>query len=178
MNVMIEVLLTLVGVVALIVSWRAWKKTARGAVRDRLFELRDEWRNHYVRFGLDMQDGAYGEIRDLINCMLRYTKRMRMIGFIYFTSNVNSEDVEKSTLRIESALGKCDVKTKELAQRIRRQASEAILLYMASTSLGFISAAAFMFIYILPDKILSALKTCLRSLFDVKPNTIEYAVLR
>lgn len=167
------------GFVVLCLAWRQWKISMRDIVRDRLFELRDEWRNHYVENGLDMTDGAYAEIRDLINCMLRYTKQMRMIGYIYFAAHVDSRDVEESASRIASALGACGRKdTRDLAAQIRQQASEAVLLYMASTSLGFISTAVCMFVYLLPDRALSALKSCARSVFDVKPNTLECAVMR
>ena len=175
---MTTTLLTLIAFVLLIVSWRCWKKTARACVRDRLFGLRDEWRNHYVENKLDMEDGAYAEIRELINNMLRYTKSMRMIGFIYFSAQVAEEDVQNSANRLEAAIDCCSPETKALVKRIRQQASESILLYMASTSLGFISAAICMFIYLLPNKILEALKTCVRSIVDIKPATLELAVIR
>lgn len=173
---MINMFMLLVGFIILIISWRAWKKTARAAVRDRLFSLRDEWRNHYVDNNLDMLDGTYANIRNLINDMLRYTKRMRMIGFLYFAANVSKEDVLESSSRIDASIDKCSAETKELAIRIRRQASESILLYMASTSLGFISAAVFMFVYMLPNKIFSAIKSGVRALVDIKPDTLEYVV--
>ena len=56
---MIVLLDTLVAFVILVFAWRCWKKTARGVVRDRIFDLRDELRNYYVENGLDMNDGAY-----------------------------------------------------------------------------------------------------------------------
>lgn len=169
---MIDLLLIFVGFIALIVSWKAWKKTARAVVRDRLFELRDEWRNHYVDNNLDMLDGTYSDIRDLINGMLRYTKRMRMIGFIYFAAHISGDEVKKSTSRIDTSIGKVNGPTHDLACRIRQQASEAVLFYMASTSLGFLSAGVVMFVYLLPNRILSAVKSCIRSVIDVKPDMI------
>lgn len=174
---MCEALLSIVGFVALVFAWRAWKKTARGAVRDCLFSLRDEWRNHYVDCKLDMQDGAYADIRNLLNGMLRYTKRMRMMGFLYFAAHASSEEVASTSSRIDETIDRCDSDTRELAKRIRRKACEAILIYMAATSLGFISAAVFMFVYFLPNRIFSAIKTSIRSVFDVKPAMLEYAVL-
>lgn len=175
---MTTTILTLIAFVLLIVSWRCWKKTARACVRDQLFELRDEWRMHYVENGLDMEDCAYAQIRSLLNGMLRYTKSMRMTGFIYFSSQVAEEDVANSASKLDALIGRCNPETKELVKRIRRQASESILLYMASTSLGFISAAIVMFVYLLPDKIFEAIKTCVRSVVDVKPATLELAVMR
>jgi len=169
---MLDLILFLVGCIVIIVSWGAWKKTARAVVRDRLFELRDEWRDHYVDNGLDMQDGTYSDIRDLINGLLRYTKRMRMIGFAYFAANISDDEVRKSASRIDASIEKVCGQTRDLALRIRQQASESVLLYMASTSLGFISAGVVMFAYLLPNRILSAIKTFLRSVINVKPDML------
>lgn len=172
-----EMLGIFVAFVALLVSWRCWKKTARAMVRDRLFDLRDELRNHYVENGLDMNDGAYAKTRERLNNLLRYTKEMRMIGYIYFSANVDKEMVDATAAEFDSVVQKCDSKTAELIGRIRRQSCETILLYMAATSLGFISATVLMFIYMLPSKIVDALKKCLRSIFDFKPATLECAAM-
>lgn len=174
MNIILD---TLLAFVVLVLAWRCWKKTARAFVRDRLFDLRDELRNHYVENGLDMNDGAYAKIRELINCQLRYAKDMRMIGYLYFSAHVSDEMVRTAASAFDETIRKCDAKTAELVARIRRQACEAILLYMAATSLGFISAAIVMFIYFLPAKIELAIKKCASSLFEFKPATLEYAVM-
>ena len=172
-----EMLGIFVAFISLIIVWRCWKKTARAMVRDRLFDLRDELRNHYVENGLDMNDGAYERTRERLNNLLRYTKAMRMIGFIYFSAHIDKEMVDKTAEEFDAAIKMCDSKTAALIERIRRQSCETILLYMAATSLGFISAAGLLFIYFLPAKIVDALKRCLRSLFDFKPATIECAAM-
>ena len=172
-----EMLGIFVAFVALLISWRCWKKTARAMVRDRIFDLRDELRNHYVENRLDMTDGAYGRMRDLLNNLLRYTKDMRMIGYLYFSAHVSDSMVDEASSEFKAAMEKCDTNTAEFIGRIRRQACEAILLYMAATSLGFISAVAIMFIYLLPAKIVSAIKACVRSLVEIKPATLELAAM-
>ena len=43
----------LIAFIALIIAWKCWKKTARAMVRDKIFDLRDELRNHYVNNGLE-----------------------------------------------------------------------------------------------------------------------------
>ena len=174
MNIILD---TLVAFVVLVITWRYWKKTARAMVRDRLFDLRDELRNHYVENGLDMNDGAYERTRERLNNLLRYTKAMRMIGFIYFSAHIDKEMVDETAAEFDAAIKMCDSKTAALIERIRRQSCETILLYMAATSLGFISAAGLLFIYFLPAKIVDALKRCLRSLFDFKPATMECAAM-
>lgn len=174
MNIILD---TLVAFMVLVIVWRCWKKTARAMVRDRLFDLRDELRNHYVENKLDMNDGAYERTRERLNNLLRYTKAMRMIGFIYFSAHIDKEIVDETAEEFDAAIKMCDSKTAALIERIRRQSCETILLYMAATSLGFISAAGLLFIYFLPAKIVDALKRCLRSLFDFKPATIECAAM-
>ena len=174
---MIVLLDTLLAYVVLVFAWRCWKKTARGAVRDRLFDLRDELRNHYVENGLDMEDGVYARTRDRLNKLLRYTKDMRMIGYIYFSAQVDKEMVETTAAEFEAVIQECDSETAKMIHRIRRQSCEAILLYMAATSLGFISAVILMFMCFLPSKIIDALKRCLRSVFDLKPATLECAAM-
>ena len=163
--------------IALIISWHCWKKTARAMVRDRLFDMRDELRNHYIENGLDMNDGAYARTRERLNCLLRYTKQMRMIGYIYFSAHIDKEMVASASAEFDESIQKCDNKTAELISRIRRQSCETILLYMAATSLGFISASVLVFIYFLPARIADALKRCLRSIFEFKPATLEYAAM-
>ena len=172
-----EMLGIFVAFIALLIAWRCWKKTVRAMVRDRLFDLRDELRDHYVENGLDMNDGAYAQTRERLNNLLRYTKSMRMIGYIYFSAHVDREMVEATAADFEAVIQECDCETAKLIHRIRRQSCEAILLYMASTSLGFISAVILMFICFLPSKIIDALKRCLRSVFDLKPATLECAAM-
>lgn len=174
---MVILLDTLVAFLVLVFAWRYWKKTARGAVRDRIFDLRDELRNHYVENHLDMEDGAYAKTRDRLNNLLRYTKDMRMIGYLYFSCHVDGEMVDAAAVEFDALIQKCDSKTAALITEIRRQSCEAILLYMAATSLGFISATILMVVYALPTKIVNAFKKCLRSVLEFKPATLEYAAM-
>ncbi len=174
MNIILD---TLIAFIVLVFAWRCWKKTARAMVRDRLFDLRDELRNYYVDNGIDMNDGAYAKTRERLNNLLRYTKDMRMIGYIYFSAHVEKGMVDATAAEFDAVIQKCDSKTAELIRRIRRQSCEMILLYMAATSLGFISAVTLLFICFLPSRIIEALKRCLRSVFDLKPATLECAAM-
>ncbi len=165
----------LLAFIALLVAWRQWKKTARAAVRDYLFNLRDELREHYVANGLDMTDGAYGEIRESINNLLRYTKDMRMVGFLYFAAHADRAALDTVAAEFEESIKNCDEATKKLIKRTRRKACDIVLAYMATTSIGFISAMLVMLAYLLPKKILTRVKRCLNNLFVFKPATLVYA---
>lgn len=175
---MLILLDTLVAFIVLVLAWRQWKKTARGAVRDKIFDLRDELRNYYVENGLDMRDGAYERTRNLLNRLLRYTKSMRMIGYIYFSSHIDKEMVDSASAEFDAVIQKCDKNAVDLITRIRRQACQAIFLYMAATSLGFISAALMMFVYAMPTKIISVFKKSLNSICEFNTSTLEYAAMR
>lgn len=168
---------TLLAFIVLVFVWRCWKKTARALVRDKIFDLRDKLRNHYVDNCLDMNDGAYEKTRSRLNSLLRYTKSMRMVGFIYFASSVDTKMVNAASADLDIIIEKCDNKTAELITQIRCQACETVLLYMAATSLGCISTAIILFISFLPTKISNALKKSVRSLFEFKPATLEYAAM-
>ena len=116
--------------------------------------------------------------RERLNNLLRYTKDMRMIGYLYFSSHIDGEMVDAATYEFDSIVQQCDNDTAALIARIRRQACEVIFLYMAATSLGFISAAILVVVSALPQKVLNALKQSIRSVFEFKPSTIEYAAMR
>ena len=87
------------------------------------------------------------------------------------------EMVDATAAEFDAVIQKCDSKTAELIRKVRRQSCETILLYMAATSLGFISAAVLLLIYFLPAKIIDALKQSLRSIIDLKPATLECAAM-
>ncbi|MBR3583583.1 MAG: hypothetical protein IKO01_09125 [Kiritimatiellae bacterium] len=161
--------------IALLIAWNRLKKVARAVVRDKLFALRDTLRQHYVANGLDMTDGTYGQIRGLLNNLLRYTKDMRMVGYLYFAAHVDQSDVDAAATKFDESLRKCDEATAKLIRGIRKKACDIILLYMAATSLSFISAMVAILIYLLPKKLLASIKRCMNNLFVFKPSTLVYA---
>jgi len=166
-----------IALLLLLLAWRNWKATARDAVRDTIIDLRDEWRNYYVDNNFDMRDGCYADMRDLLNGMLRYTKRMRMIGYFYFAVKIDKAVVENFQNRQQTILANVEPQIADKAKLIRRKASEAILAYMAATSLGFISAVVLMTIYLLPSKIINWLKSGVKSVFALRTETLGCAVM-
>lgn len=174
---MIETIGCFVAFLLLCFSWRNWKITARDAVRDRIIGLRDGWRRFYIENGYDMDDGAYVEVRNLLNGMLRYTKRMRMIGYMYFSIMVDEEIVARNSRAFDTAIGKSNEAIQARAKLVRRKAAEAIMIYMALTSLGFISGVVGMAIYMFPSKAIKWLRSWLRSMFDFKADTLGCAAL-
>ena len=172
---MLTILETLVGFYLLTFAWRFWKDTALDMVRDRLFDLRDEWGNHYISRGLDFHDGAYGKMREMLNKQLAYTRTMRFVGFMYFVTHVDKQIVDGFDAERERFFVACDAQTRRLVESIRRRASEAILIYMLATSLGFFSAVAVMALCFIPRKITGALKSGARRVLTIQESVIECA---
>ncbi len=167
---------TFLAFIALLIAWNRLKKLARAIVRDRIFDLRDTLRRHYVENNLEMTDGAYERLRDFLNNLLRNMKDMRMMEYLYFASHLNRSDVEAATAEFDESLKKCNPETAELIRHLRRKACEETIKYMAETSLGFISITLVVLMFVLPNKLLSGLKRCMNNLVTFKPATLEYAV--
>ncbi len=127
-------------------AWHSWKHTMRDYVRDQLFILRDEWRDHWVENGLDMKNPAYANVRDYINCCLRYTKHFRLVELFYYAhhkARVRTADDDARFFKT----GRRDLDA--LAQTLRHRAIRQIQLYMVTTSLIMLPASVFAFFEII-----------------------------
>lgn len=120
-------------------AWHAWRTTMRDYVRDRLFELRDEWRASWLAAGLDMRTPAYADVRDYINAALRYTSRFRMVELMYYA--VKLPRLPAGTLDLRMArTGRRDLDG--LALSMCHRTVRLIQLYMLVTSLLLVPACA------------------------------------
>ncbi|MBQ7188388.1 MAG: hypothetical protein IJR99_03135 [Kiritimatiellae bacterium] len=116
-------------------GWSMWKSTMCEILRDNLIDLRDEWRDHFARKGLDMATPAYAKLREMLNGQLRYTRHLRFSGFIYTLSRITPDDSEFLDEQTRTAFSACDEETRRLVESIRERSSEAVLRYIASTSM-------------------------------------------
>ena len=123
-------------------AWTAWKRTQRDIVRDRLFDLRDEWRSFFVDNGLSMELPEYAKVRDFINHYLRYSCRLRLVGLLYLASHVADDMLENSSARIDADLASANPLVSKEIGRIRREAVRAVQEYMILTSLLFVPLSA------------------------------------
>jgi len=121
------------GFIALVVSWKFWKRTVRDCVRDDLFDIRDEWRSYWIDRGMDMGKPAYSKFRRDVNSYLRYTSTYRFSDLIY---------VHRHTSKISAVLSAydegviyCDPDTLEQMRRLRSRAVAALQAYMVMTSI-------------------------------------------
>lgn len=127
-----------VWLVAFMAVWRLWKRTVRDSVRDRLFDLRDEWRAHWADAGLDMSHPHYGYMRNEINSYLRSTAQWRMLDSWYLAKNqkrINAVVAEYRQRR-KVVPAAPDSETSAMAVRMRADAVESLRAYMLLTSVA------------------------------------------
>ena len=131
---MTSMFITLVMLGVLQIAWGAWKSTQRDVVRDKLFDLRDEWRRFFIDNGLSMELPEYAKVRDFINHYLRYSCRLRLVGLLYLASHVADDMLENSSARIDADLASANPLVSKEIGRIRREAVRAVQEYMVFTS--------------------------------------------
>lgn len=151
---MTALFLTFVGLLILRVAWGAWKSTCRDVARDKLFDLRDEWREFFVSNGLSMELPEYAKVRGMINDYLRYTARFRLVGLVYTAFVAPRELYIEAAERIEEEFRSPDPKIAAQINRIRQRAVRAVQEYMVLTSL------------LLVPLLIVALGTCLFNCFS------------
>lgn len=132
---MTSMFITLVMLVVLRFAWGAWKSTQRDIVRDRLFDLRDEWRSFFVGNGLSMDLPEYAHVRDFLNRYLRYSCRLRLVGLFYVAMRAPDGLVSATAEKIDAELASGNPLVSKEIRRIRREAVRAVQEYMVFTSL-------------------------------------------
>ena len=125
---------------ALVISWKFWKRTIRDSVRDDLFDVRDEWRSYWISHGLDLANPSYAKFRSEINCYLRFTSTYRFSDILYVAQN---------SKRIKSALGterdsniRLNQETLDFMRNLNGRAFTCLQAYMVLTSILIIPTLA------------------------------------
>lgn len=132
---MTAMFLTFVGLIALRIAWGAWKSTCRDVARDRLFDLRDEWREFFVANGLSMELPEYAKVRGMINDYIRYTARFRLFGLLFTALVVPREVCFETAARTDEEFRSSNPRVAMEIARIRHRAVSAIQVYMLRTSI-------------------------------------------
>ena len=132
---MTSMFLAFVTLIVLRLAWGAWKSTLRDIVRDRLFDLRDEWREFFVKNGLSMELPEYARVRDFLNHYLRYSCRLRLVGLLYTARFAPSRLLADTASKIDEDLYSSNPMVAKEIARIRREAVRAVQEYMVLTSL-------------------------------------------
>lgn len=120
----------------LFATWRLWKRVVRDMARDTLFDLRDKWREHWIKTGKALDDPFYGYVRKQINGYLRYTAQWRMLDTWYIVWHIDEiEPIAKEYRAHKTPEPNApDKETLELAAKTRTDSIEALRAYMLLTS--------------------------------------------
>ena len=120
----------------LFAAWRLWKRVVRDMVRDSLFDLRDNWRKHWVEGNKRLDDPFYGYVRNQINGYLRYTAQWRVLDTWYIVSHLDkiAPIAKKYSARKMPEPAAPDKAAAELAAKIRADSIQAMRAYMMLTS--------------------------------------------
>lgn len=144
---MAEIIHFTIWLVALMAAWRLWKRTLRDDARDRLFDLRDEWRTYWVDSGLDMSHPHYGYTRNEINSFLRSTAQWRMLDSWYIAKNRKRIDavVSEYRQRRRAEPAAPDAETERISRRMRGEAVDVLRAYMLLTSVALFPLVVLVF---------------------------------
>jgi D-alanyl-lipoteichoic acid acyltransferase DltB (MBOAT superfamily) len=123
----------LISFTLLTIAWHCWKITLRDWVRDRLFDLRDEWRTYWVATGRDMNAKTYKDVRDYLNNYLRYTNDLRFVTLFYL--KIKNPLLQVITADHNKLFATPDADLSAVIQKIRLRAAFAVQAYMCFTSL-------------------------------------------
>ena len=120
----------------LFATWRLWKRVVRDMVRDTLFDVRDTWREHWIKTGNALDDPFYGYVRRRINGYLRYTAQWRMLDTWYIVRHIDKiEPIAKEyRARKMPEPAAPNKETLELAAKMRMDSIKALQAYMMLTS--------------------------------------------
>ncbi len=180
---MTALFLTFVCLFVLRVAWGAWKSTCRDVARDKLFDLRDEWREFFVANGLSMELPEYAKVRGMVNDYLRYTARFRLVGLVYTAFFAPRELYLEVAERMDEEFRSADARIAAEINRIRAKAVSAIQEYMLCTSMllfPVLAIALCIGVFVGTGELIGQARSYLKRLADdsryLSPGMIEMAV--
>jgi hypothetical protein len=117
-----------------------WKRTAIDHYRDKLFDLRDEVREHFLKHELALDGDVYRGLRDLLNAHIRYIEQLTFRRYVATTVAMHTHPELAQRLRDDVAK-KTETDNAELASYVadvRQRSIQIMLGYMGETSLFFL----------------------------------------
>ena len=131
----------------LFAAWRLWKRVVRDMVRDSLFDLRDNWRDHWVMENKDLANPFYGYVRNQINGYLRYTAQWRVLDTWYIVRHIDKivPVAKEYSARKMPEPAAPDSDASKLAAKIRTDSIQAMRAYMMLTSVLLCPVVAIVF---------------------------------
>lgn len=168
---MLDVLVFGVNLLLLAVVWRyGWKKAAVDDCRDDLHHLREKVRNHFLEKKIPLDHPAYRQLRDTLNVYLRFTNRASLISLFCFSWELKKypdyAQIYESNIKQKYKFSDAELGTYVL--NIRRQAADAMMVYMVKTSvvamaIGLI-LCPILAIFLMLKKVFSDVRTALNQI--------------
>lgn len=115
--------------------------------RDKLFDLRDEVRNHFVQQGWDLGSPLYRHLRDLLNCHLRFTEQYTFTQFVLMEGALRDNEAARYWLkqRVEKHLTGTNPEQQKFVKDVRQRAVQILMSYMVVSSGPLAIATAVVF---------------------------------
>ena len=128
----------------LFAAWRLWTRVVRDMVRDALFDLRDNWRKHWVEGNKRLDDPFYGYVRSQINAYLHYTAQWRMLDTWHLVRHLDQIEPVAREYRARKMPEPAapDKAAAELAAKLREDSIQAMRAYMLLTSVALCPVVA------------------------------------
>ncbi len=125
-----------IGLLALIEAYKRYRATMLDEYRDKLFDLREEYRDYYLKHGLDMNSSHYSMMRKLLNAHIRYLEETRLTSLAYFSRRlaVRKVDVQHLAQQLEESFNTGDATNDDFSASIRLAAVRVTQKYMIRTS--------------------------------------------
>lgn len=119
---------------------KAWETTVLGSVRDELFDLREDLRQHFIDTGRPLDHPLYINLRSLLNSYIRFLEINSIWWVIGFqrSKHQNPDDLAILNEEIENLYKTKHEDLKELTAKTRKKSVELVQTYMVTSSLWFL----------------------------------------
>lgn len=134
---MIETLIFGLNLLFLMLVWHfGWCRSALDDCRDDLHSLREEVRDHFIDHSIPLDHPAYRQLRDMLNSYLLFAPRANLIEAFWFSVVLrgNRPFAKKQSKLVHARYNRLEPQLKQFALSIRRQAADAMMVYMLKTS--------------------------------------------
>jgi hypothetical protein len=133
-----EVLLCGIGLLLCLASWRwMYQPSLLDQARDKIFDLRQDVRSHFIEKGYGLDHPIYKALRDLINGHLRYTRDASLIRFLYmvFFMQRNPVFARQYKTKMDKQFASKDKDLELFANNVRMMVFAFMLEYLVKKSL-------------------------------------------
>ncbi|AWI79454.1 hypothetical protein CEW87_08780 [Parazoarcus communis] len=163
---MSQVTLLGIGLLLLLATWKFMLRPSMlDATRDRLFDLRESVRTHFIESGRGLTDPAYRAVRDLLNSHLRYTEEITFFGVMYQMTwfKFNEESAKHMRKVLDSHMAAHDPRLDDFIKEVRVKSAVVVLDYAVKSSLVGLLLALAGFVVIYAQKVIVAIHQAMKA---------------